>query len=110
MSDVVWFDEFDSALAPRLGGKCAALGELTAAGLSVPPGFAVTTDAYRAACGPLQERLRALLAGCAPDDPGGVARIGTAARGARRGRPAARRGARRGGRGLRRAGPPMRHG
>lgn len=29
------------------GGKGANLGELTAAGMNVPPGFVVTTDAYR---------------------------------------------------------------
>jgi pyruvate, water dikinase len=29
-----------------VGGKCANLGELTAAGFPVPPGFAVTTRAY----------------------------------------------------------------
>jgi len=32
---------------PAVGGKAAALGELTAAGLPVPPGFAVTTGAFR---------------------------------------------------------------
>lgn len=80
MSYVVWFDDFDPALKPRLGGKCAVLGELTAAGLPVPPGFAVTTDAYRATCGPLRERLRALLAGSARDDAAGPARTAAAMR------------------------------
>jgi pyruvate,water dikinase len=32
----------------RVGGKCASLGEMTQAGVAVPPGFAVTTDAYLA--------------------------------------------------------------
>lgn len=32
-----------------VGGKAAALGELTAAGVPVPPGFAVTTAAFRRA-------------------------------------------------------------
>lgn len=32
----------------RVGGKCASLGEMTQAGVAVPPGFAVTTDAYEA--------------------------------------------------------------
>lgn len=31
---------------PAVGGKAATLGELTAAGVPVPPGFAVTTEAY----------------------------------------------------------------
>jgi pyruvate, water dikinase len=30
----------------RVGGKCASLGELLEAGLPVPPGFAVTTEAF----------------------------------------------------------------
>ena len=34
---------------PAVGGKAAALGELTAAGVPVPAGFAVTTAAYRQA-------------------------------------------------------------
>ena len=32
----------------RVGGKCASLGEMTQAGVAVPPGFAVTTDGYLA--------------------------------------------------------------
>ncbi len=32
---------------PRIGGKAAHLGELIAAGLPVPPGFVVTTDACK---------------------------------------------------------------
>jgi pyruvate,water dikinase len=41
---------------PRFGGKSANLGELIAAGLPVPPGFAVAAIAYRSAPG---ESLRA---------------------------------------------------
>jgi pyruvate,water dikinase len=65
MSYVVWFDEFDPALASRLGGKSTVLGELTRAGLDVPPGFAVTTDAYRAARGAddLPDDVRDAVAG-----------------------------------------------
>jgi pyruvate, water dikinase len=32
---------------PLVGGKCANLGELTAKGIQVPPGFAVTAEAFR---------------------------------------------------------------
>ncbi len=32
----------------RVGGKCASLGAMTQAGVAVPQGFAVTTDAYQA--------------------------------------------------------------
>jgi pyruvate, water dikinase len=31
---------------PRIGGKCASLARMIAAGIRVPEGFAVTTDAY----------------------------------------------------------------
>ncbi|HEY6042384.1 MAG TPA: PEP/pyruvate-binding domain-containing protein [Anaerolineae bacterium] len=34
--------------ASRVGGKALSLGELVRAGLNVPPGIVVTTDAYRA--------------------------------------------------------------
>ena len=40
------FAEIGSADHARVGGKCASLGEMTQAGVAVPPGFAVTTDAY----------------------------------------------------------------
>jgi pyruvate,water dikinase len=42
------FDRIGSADHARVGGKCASLGEMTQAGVAVPPGFAVTTDAYQA--------------------------------------------------------------
>ncbi|MFI1865291.1 PEP/pyruvate-binding domain-containing protein [Streptomyces jumonjinensis] len=37
----------DATMPALVGGKAANLGELLRAGLPVPPGFAVTTDAYR---------------------------------------------------------------
>lgn len=44
---IVWFDSYDEARdRPRVGGKNASLGSMIGAGLPVPPGFAVTTDAY----------------------------------------------------------------
>jgi pyruvate,water dikinase len=46
MNHVVFFDEYDPHLAEWVGGKCSGLGEMTRAGLPVPPGFAVTTNAY----------------------------------------------------------------
>ena len=33
--------------ASRVGSKALSLGELVRAGLNVPPGIVVTTDAYR---------------------------------------------------------------
>jgi pyruvate,water dikinase len=40
------FQELRADQVELVGGKCANLGELTAAGFPVPPGFAVTTAAY----------------------------------------------------------------
>lgn len=42
------FNNISHADFARVGGKCASLGEMTQAGVAVPPGFAVTTDAYQA--------------------------------------------------------------
>ncbi|SDC44200.1 pyruvate, water dikinase [Paenibacillus sp. UNCCL117] len=44
---VLNFNEIDRSDLPRVGGKGANLGEMTKAGLPVPPGFCVTTGAYR---------------------------------------------------------------
>src|SRR5262249_52891004 len=41
------FNDVDGARLPEVGGKGANLGELTRAGFPVPPGFCVTTAAYR---------------------------------------------------------------
>jgi pyruvate,water dikinase len=41
------FDEVDGTRLPEVGGKGANLGELTRAGFPVPPGFCITTAAYR---------------------------------------------------------------
>ena len=40
------FTKIGSADHARVGGKCASLGEMTQAGVAVPTGYAVTTDAY----------------------------------------------------------------
>ncbi|MFN2485187.1 MAG: PEP/pyruvate-binding domain-containing protein, partial [Acidimicrobiia bacterium] len=45
-SYVVWFHEFEEHDRARVGGKNASLGTMINAGLPVPPGFAVTTDAF----------------------------------------------------------------
>ena len=42
------FDQISDSDFARVGGKCASLGDMTQAGVAVPPGFAVTTDAYLA--------------------------------------------------------------
>ena len=44
---VLWLDEIDATDLETVGGKGASLGELTGAGLPVPPGFVVTAGTYR---------------------------------------------------------------
>ncbi len=46
MKYVVWFRDVDKDDIALVGGKGANLGELTKAGLPVPPGFIVTSEAY----------------------------------------------------------------
>src|ERR671931_498730 len=45
---VAWFEELGRGDLARSGGKGANLGEMTRAGLPVPPGFVVIADAYQA--------------------------------------------------------------
>ncbi|WP_297069376.1 phosphoenolpyruvate synthase [Thermococcus sp.] len=42
-----WFEELRKTDVPLVGGKGANLGELTNAGIPVPPGFCVTAEAYK---------------------------------------------------------------
>ncbi|MFB6194498.1 MAG: phosphoenolpyruvate synthase, partial [Halobaculum sp.] len=44
---VLWLDEIDSDDLDTVGGKAASLGEMTGAGLPVPPAFVVTAGTYR---------------------------------------------------------------
>jgi len=43
----LWFEELAKGDIPLVGGKNANLGEMTQAGIPVPPGFAVTAYAYQ---------------------------------------------------------------
>jgi len=82
MGHIVWFERYTSADRCAVGGKNASLGELTCAGLPVPPGFAVTAAAYsraRDAAG-LTGPLVALVAAADPDQARSVAEAGRAAR------------------------------
>jgi pyruvate,water dikinase len=44
--NIVWFSEVGKDDGALVGGKGANLGELTKAGLPVPPGFIITADSY----------------------------------------------------------------
>jgi len=46
MKNIVWFNEVGKEDGALVGGKGANLGELTQAGLPVPPGYIVTSEAY----------------------------------------------------------------
>jgi pyruvate,water dikinase len=44
---ILWIDAPDAPGSALLGGKFGSLAEMTAAGFAVPPGFGITTTAYR---------------------------------------------------------------
>src|SRR4030042_1023158 len=44
---VLWFEQLRKTDIPSVGGKNANLGEMTSAGIPVPPGFAITAYAYK---------------------------------------------------------------
>ena len=45
---ILWFEETNKKDVALVGGKNASLGEMTVSGIPVPPGFSVTSFAYRA--------------------------------------------------------------
>ena len=47
MNYICWFQDISAAQPGQVGGKGANLGELTRAGLPVPPGFCVAASAYQ---------------------------------------------------------------
>ncbi|NEY90138.1 PEP/pyruvate-binding domain-containing protein [Tabrizicola oligotrophica] len=76
------FSRISQADFARVGGKCASLGEMTQAGVAVPPGFAVTTDAYQAmlAHHDMRAEIERHLAGVDPFDIDQVDRAAQAIR------------------------------
>jgi pyruvate,water dikinase len=78
----VFFDEYEDAHQPIVGGKCSSLGAMTRAGLPVPIGFAVTTHAFigsmsRDGVGPV---VRQLLDGLDVTDLARLATVGKSCR------------------------------
>jgi pyruvate, water dikinase len=80
--NLVWFECFGDVEKACLGGKSASLGEMAGAGLPVPPGFAVTTHAFRAARdgSAVAGAIAAELDGLDPADPADVSRRALTAR------------------------------
>lgn len=66
-----WFDELRGTHIEIVGKKCANLGEMTHAGMAVPPGFALSISAYQrfmAETG-ANEEIREYVGGYGPEGP-----------------------------------------
>ncbi|GAA0612131.1 PEP/pyruvate-binding domain-containing protein [Sporichthya brevicatena] len=75
MSAIVGFRESGGTEHALVGGKGANLGRLAGAGFPVPPGFTVTTEAYRAfLAGPLGDKIAEIVADIDVTDHEGVER------------------------------------
>lgn len=72
---LLWFSELSREDVARAGGKGANLGEMTRAGLPVPPGFVITAAAFQEAMAPVRARLSRLWAQVDPDDPSSLTRV-----------------------------------
>lgn len=82
MPYVIPFEDYTADARHLVGGKNASLGEMMAAGLPVPPGFALTTEAFATLWHPpgLREDVDALLATVDASDPAAVEPISAAIR------------------------------
>ena len=76
-ASIVWFSQVGRDAVPLVGGKGANLGELTQAQIPVPPGFVVTTRAYRAflVTTGLEGRIEAMLEGLDVEDDEALQRV-----------------------------------
>lgn len=80
---ILWFDDISKDDIPRAGGKGANLGELTRAGIPVPPGFVVGAPAYDYFLerNDLRPRIASLLAGADPKNVQGLQVLSQEAKG-----------------------------
>ena len=76
-ASIVWFHQVGREAVPLVGGKGANLGELTQAQIPVPPGFVVTTAAYRAFLVEtgLEGRIAAMIEGLDVEDDEALQRV-----------------------------------
>lgn len=74
MKYILVFEEITKASLPLVGGKNASLGEMLRAGISVPPGFAITTNSYTEFIteSGIVEDISKVLAIVNPDDTGSL--------------------------------------
>jgi pyruvate,water dikinase len=74
---ISWFRDIGLDDRPKVGGKGGSLGELHRAGINVPPGFVVRTEAFEDFIDALERRspVRAHVAGLAADDLEGMGAV-----------------------------------
>src|SRR6187549_406152 len=74
---VSWFRDVGIADRPTVGGKGGSLGELTQAGIAVPPGFVVTTSGFEQFLLAIEARapVRAKVAALDPSDLGAATKL-----------------------------------
>ncbi len=72
-----WFREIGLEDRPKVGGKGGSLGELNRAGINVPPGFVVRTEAFEGFIDALERQapLRSRVEGLAADDLEGIGAV-----------------------------------
>jgi pyruvate,water dikinase len=77
MTPVAWFADVGIADRPTVGGKGGSLGELTQAGIAVPPGFVVTTAAFEQFLETIEARapVRAKVEVLDPNNLGAATRL-----------------------------------
>ncbi len=74
---VAWFKDVGIADRPTVGGKGGSLGELTGAGIPVPPGFVVTTSAFETFLEAIEARepVRSKVEALDPGDHGAATKL-----------------------------------
>jgi pyruvate,water dikinase len=77
MTPVAWFKDVGITDRPTVGGKGGSLGELTQAGIAVPPGFVVTTAAFELFLEAIEARepVRAKVEALDPNDLGAATKL-----------------------------------
>ena len=80
--NIAWFADIGLTDRPSVGGKGGSLGELTGAGIDVPPGFVVRTEAFEQFLQALDAAspIRSVVEALDPEDLSAVAEATTAIR------------------------------
>jgi len=74
---ISWFHDIGLVDRPKVGGKGGSLGELHRAGINVPPGFVVRTEAFEGFIGALERcsPVRACVDGLSADELEGMGAV-----------------------------------